>query len=450
MRFDDRRAAGRRLAWHLDFLRGRHAIVLGLTRGGVPLAFEVAQELGAPLDVLAVRKLGVPWQPELAFGAIGEDGVRVLNDDVILRTGLTQTVRASVEDAERAALDEQVLHHRAIRAPVPVTGHTAVIVDDGCATGATAQAACLAARRRGAGEVVLAVPVAPMSVVERLRRITDDLFCLQSVQHLGSIGAWYDDFSQVSDDDVRRLLEQATRLAPAPRLTVQPDPARPSRELPVSVAGVRLAAQLAVPDTAQAVVVFALAGSSGRNSPRNRYTAATLNRAGLGTLLLDLLTEEEDQERGAVFDIRLLAHRLHAATLWLRHHVTLPVAYFGAETGAAAALEAAAVSDSDILAVVARSGRTDLASRTALAQVRAPVLLIVGGQDPGMLSVNRLAADWLTGDCGLAVIPAATHLFTEPGALAAAAELARDWFTGHLATAPALAEVRPLLSARSA
>ncbi|MEU6394686.1 phosphoribosyltransferase [Streptomyces sp. NPDC046939] len=439
MRFDDRRAAGRRLTWHLQFLRGRHSVVLGLSRGGVPVAYEVAQDLGAPLDVLAVRKLCVPWQPELGFGAISENGVRVLNEEVILRTGLPSVTRSAVEKAERPELEAQVRRYHATRAPVPLTGRLAVLVDDGLATGATAEAACAAARRRGAVEVVLVTPVAPMSAVDRLRPLVDDLYCQQALHHLGSIGGWYDDFAQTTDAEVLTLLGQATHAAPAPRLTVAFEPARPNREVSVPTTGELLAGHLSVPDAAEMVVVFALAGSSGRNNPRNQFLAAALNRSGIGTLLLDLLTEKEERERGAVLDVGLLSRRLHEASLWLRHEAALPLAYFGAGSGAAAALEAASYPDADVLSVVARSGRPELADHEKLARVRAPVLFVVGGRDHEALRACRLATDMLHGECGLAVVPGASHLFTEPDTLTAAAELAEDWFAAHLG--------RPVLAA---
>ncbi|MFJ9038558.1 phosphoribosyltransferase family protein [Streptomyces sp. NPDC102406] len=449
MRFDDRRAAGRRLARHLRFLRGRHVVVLGLSRGGVPVAYEVAQDLGAPLNVLVVRGLGVPFQPELGFGAISESGVRVLDEDVIRRTGLADATRTAVEQTERAELERQVRRYRATRAPVPMAGRTVVIVDDGLSTGAGAEAACAAARSQGAAGIVLAAPVAPASVVERLRPGVDHLYCLQTVHGPGSVGSWYDDFGQVSDAEVLALLGQSARPGSAAPPSGAFDPVHPGRAITVPAAGTRLAAHLAVPDTATAVAVFALAGNGGRNSPRNRYIAATLHRSGIGTLLLDLLTEEEESRHSAVLDIALLSRRLHAASLWLRHEVALPVAYFGAETGATAALEAASVPGSDVLAVVARSGRPELASPSKLARVRAPVLFIVGGQDPEALDTGRRATDVLRGECGLAMVPGASHPFTEPGALSAAAELARDWFAGHVARPVLVALPRRAAPARS-
>jgi putative phosphoribosyl transferase len=425
VRFQDRRDAGRRLARRLEHLRRQDVVVLGLPRGGMPVAYEVARELGAGLDVLVVRKLGVPWQPELAFGAVGENGLRVLNDDVLRRARLRPDARRTVERAERAELDRRLGLYRRERPPVPVTGRTVVVVDDGLATGATAEAACRVVHGLGAGRVVLAVPVGPEQTVRRLRQSADEVVCLQSPRFFGSVGAWYDAFPQVDDAEVADLLARAARPVP-------------DGEVDVPAGRVRLSARFTLPEGAPAVVAFAHGSGSGRHSPRNRCVADVLHRAGLGTLLLDLLNEDEEPDRHKVFDTVLLARRLGAAALWLRRETGLPVAYFGASTGAAAALEAASV-DFDIRAVVSRGGRPDLATPAALARLRAPTLLVVGSLDPRVLSLNRLAADWMRCDHRIAVVPGATHLFEEPGTLSAVADLAREWFTTHLTLPPTAA-----------
>ncbi|MFF8941533.1 phosphoribosyltransferase family protein [Streptomyces sp. NPDC014864] len=430
MRFENRADAGRRLARRLDYLRGTGAVVLGVPRGGVPVAFEVARCLGAPLDVVVVRKLRVPWQPELGFGAIGEHGVRALDADVLRESGLSRAERETVEQAERAELERRTVRCRAGLAPASLEAGTAVVVDDGLATGAAVEAACRVARTRGAVRVVLAVPVAPERALPHLRTVADQIVCLQALRHVGSLGAWYRDFPRVTDEDVAALLSEADRSVPATRVPAAPARPSPDREVAVPAGRARLAARLTLPTSARAVVTFAQGSGSSRHSPANRYIADALQRAGLGTLLLDLLTEDEERNRHNVFDILLLARRLDAAARWLRRETALPVSYLGVSTGAGAALEAAA-SDDDIRAVVSRGGRPDLASPAALARVRAPTLFVVGGLDTRVLSLNRLAADWMHCDHRVAVVPDATHHFTEPGALEAVAELARDWFTAH-------------------
>jgi alpha-beta hydrolase superfamily lysophospholipase len=202
----------------------------------------------------------------------------------------------------------------------------------------------------------------------------------------------------------------------------------------VRVDSLSLEGALAVPPGAGGVVLFAHGSGSSRKSPRNNFVARELRAGGLGTLLIDLLTEQEDADRQTRFDIELLTRRLLAATAWLRSEPetkALPLGYFGASTGAAAALKAAATLGAGVAAVVSRGGRPDLAAPD-LPRVHAPTLLIVGGDDVVVLDLNRRAYDTLEARKELVVIPRATHLFEEPGALEEVARLARDWFTRYL------------------
>lgn len=199
----------------------------------------------------------------------------------------------------------------------------------------------------------------------------------------------------------------------------------------IDAAGFALPGELTLPPDARAVVVFAHGSGSSRHSPRNRQVAAALNRAGLGTLLFDLLTPAEEQNRAHVFDIPTLSTRLTDTTTWLHTRTpTLDLAYFGASTGAAAALTSASRPDSPVYAVVSRGGRPDLAN--SLPAVRAPTLLIVGGDDTQVLALNREAQAQLRCENRLEVVEGATHLFEEPGALEEVATLATTWLTAHL------------------
>jgi len=211
------------------------------------------------------------------------------------------------------------------------------------------------------------------------------------------------------------------------------DPATTDEEVEVVVGRVRLGGRLHLSAKTIGTVLFVHGSGSSRHSPRNRYVAAALNRAGLGTLLFDLLTPTEELDRANVFDIGLLAGRLNEATAWLASHeswVKQPIGYFGASTGAAAALWAAADLGGDVSAVVSRGGRPDLAG-SRLAEVLAPTLLIVGGFDVDVLELNREALASLGGGSRLEVVPGASHLFEEPGALDRVAALAEKWFTSH-------------------
>ncbi|WP_188195240.1 phosphoribosyltransferase [Nonomuraea sp. SYSU D8015] len=463
--FADRKDAGRRLAARLRSLGDQDVVVLGLPRGGVVVAFEAARALGAPLDVILVRKLGVPIQPELGFGAIGEDGVRVINPAVVEAARLSPEAMDGVEEHEREVLRRRAEQVRAGRPKIPLAGRTAVIVDDGIATGSTARAACQVARAQGAARVVLAAPVCPPEAVERLRPDADEVICLETPADLGGIGLWYHDFRQVGDAEVADLLRRAADELTQPETgEARPHPRdgagraettgrggdaghgpaagrgeggehRPYRdeEVQIPAGAARLPGTLVLPEDADAIVVFAHGSGSGRHSPRNRYVAGVLNQAGLGTLLFDLLTPAEEADRRNVFDIALLGERLRQATAWLRREQapTARLGYFGASTGAAAALWAAAGREADIAAVVSRGGRPDLAG-DRLADVTAPTLLIVGGRDEPVLGLNRSAQQRLHGESRLEIVPGATHLFEEPGALERVAELAGDWFTRHL------------------
>jgi len=207
--FADRADAGRRLAARLEHLRGPDLVVLGLPRGGVTVAYEVARLLEAPLDVLVVRKVGAPGQPELAMGAVGEDGVRVVAERVLAATGVGEAQLAAVEQVERAHVAERVAALRGGRPPVPLAGRTALIVDDGIATGSTVRAGCAIARARGASSVVVAAPVAPRSVVPPLREAADEVVCLEQPVFFAAVSTSYRDFAQVTDEEVLRLLERA-------------------------------------------------------------------------------------------------------------------------------------------------------------------------------------------------------------------------------------------------
>ncbi|WP_406065608.1 phosphoribosyltransferase family protein [Streptomyces sp. NBC_01077] len=425
MFFSDRTDAGRQLAARLDHHKGHDVVVLGLPRGGVPVAAEVADALDAPLDICLVRKLGVPQQPELAMGALGEGGVRVVNERVLREAGVGARDLAAVEEREHAELDQRTRRYRGSRPSVPLEGRTVLVVDDGLATGATALAACRVVRARGAARIVLAVPVAPRGWTARLGGEADETVSVHEPELFYAIGQFYRDFAQTADEEVLACLDR-NRAAHGP--VVQDADVR----IPVA-AGVTLAGRLAVPEGAIGIVLFAHGSGSSRHSPRNRAVATAMNRAGLGTLLFDLLTEVEAVDRAHVFDTPLLAGRLARATEWLAEQPEsdgLPLGYFGASTGAAAALWAAGEPESSVAAVVSRGGRPDLAA-DHLARVEAPTLLVVGGADALVLDLNRRAESLLRCESRLDVVEGATHLFEEPGALEEVAELATSWFTGH-------------------
>jgi putative phosphoribosyl transferase len=197
-------------------VEGEDVVVLALPRGGVEVGFDVASRLGAPLDVLLVRKLGVPWQPELAFGAIATGDVVVINEDHVRAMGLGQDLIRDVVTRERHELERRERLYRSNRKPLRLAGKTAVVVDDGIATGSTVRAALQALAKRGVARRVVACPVAAAETVHGLEDEADLVLCLETPVDFFAVGAWYEDFSPVSDDEVRRLLDRAAEIAEGP------------------------------------------------------------------------------------------------------------------------------------------------------------------------------------------------------------------------------------------
>ena len=455
MIFRDRQEAGRLLAERLAGRKLERAVVLALPRGGVPVAFEVARRLGAEMEVLVVRKLGAPGFPEYAVGAIAEGGATYLNREALRELGLRDADVAALAAREADELARRVHRYRGSRALPELGGRTALVVDDGVATGATARAAARTARQRGAARVILAAPVVAGQSEAELREDFDEVVAVETPASFFAVGAWYQHFEQVSDEEVLDVLRRA-RPARAEEPGeiwngewLGPDPAgapRPEGKAEQVVAiplappdgHGSLEAFLAVPPRAAGLVLFVHGSGSTRRSPRNRFVAEALGEAGLATLLFDLLTADEaevDEVSGRLrFDVGLLTRRVIAATRFVEGRPdlgALPLGYFGASTGAAAALAAAAALPERVKAVVSRGGRPDLVAPAVLAEVRAPVLLLVGERDEAVLGMNRAAAAHLR-DVDLSVVPGATHLFEEAGALEAVARRAADFFRQRL------------------
>jgi putative phosphoribosyl transferase len=419
----------------------------------------VAAALGLPLDVFVVRKLGAPLQPELAVGAIAPGGVTILDEALIDRLGVSQHEIVDKANAERVELERRESLYRGA-GPLPdVDEKLVILVDDGLATGSTMKAAIEAVRRLGASRVVVAVPVAPAQTCLEIDRIADDVVCLSCPEFFRAVGEWYLDFGQVSDAEVRRLLADSRKLRGAKTLALpsgrsewaddavdyeddQECAAEPAqvreRHVKVPGRGAVLDGDLAIPANARGVVLFAHGSGSSRHSPRNKAVARELNEAGYATLLLDLLTRSEEaidiQTAELRFNIELLAKRLLWATEWVKRQpqlAALPIGYFGASTGAAAALIAAAQRPDDVSAVVSRGGRPDLAM-DHLVSVRAPTLLIIGGRDAEVIELNRQAFSKLRCGREMVIVPGAGHLFEDPGALEQVSRLAERWFEQYL------------------
>ncbi|MBZ5644901.1 MAG: dienelactone hydrolase family protein [Acidobacteriia bacterium] len=456
--FQNRAEAGRKLAALLHaYANRKDLIVLGIPRGGVPVAFEVAKALHAPLDIFLSRKLGAPGQEELAFGALATGGTRVLDWEIIEAIGISEEQIDQITAKVKKELERRANFYRGARPPLKVEGLTVLLVDDGIATGSSMRAAIQALRQMKPARIVVAVPVAPQSTCSRLGREVYELICVHSPQDFYAIGQFYEDFSQTADEEVTELLRQAAE--PSPQNVAQDDPSDPGgrsnmipgrqsqsdgikREVSIELVEATLEGTLVFPKHADGLVLFAHGSGSSRHSPRNRYVAQVLQAHGIATLLFDLLTRSEesvDQYSGELrFDIPFLAKRLVGATKWILNSPDtkdLKVGYFGASTGAGAALMAAAELPNVISAVVSRGGRPDLAG-DALELVQVPTLLIVGGDDEPVIGMNREAlAKLKSPDKKLVIVQGATHLFEESGTLEEVARIAAEWFSHHFRTA---------------
>lgn len=419
-RYTDRRAAGRTLGDRLGRMHLVDPVVLALPRGGVPVGAEVARALQAPLEVFVSSKIRTPDHPERGLGAAAEDGTCVLDDAAIRAIGLDDAALHDATAIARREVRERVERYRAGRPRPEVTGREVVLVDDGLATGGTARAALAALRARAPARLILAVPVGADASLHELEGWADDIVCPLRPGGFRAVGEWYEEFRPTQDDEV------AAALAAAPREV----------EVPLGE-GEALVAGLTVPRTCGGLVVVAHGTGSGRRSPRNRAVAGVLQDAGFASLLPDLLLPGE-QDRGAAYDVGLLGRRVATAVTWAGRQeglAGLPVALYGASSGAAAALHAAAdLGKRRVQAVVCRGGRPDLAA-ARLHDVRSPVLLIVGECDAEVLELNRRARARLAGPSQLEVVPGASHLFEEPGALQAVARMTAVWLGRHLAPA---------------
>ena len=434
--FGDRSAAGRATARLLTRWADRpDVVVLGLARGGVPVAAPIAHALGRPLDVLVARKLGVPGIEEVAFAAVAEGRRRPVRDGVASFIGIPRAVERMVLARERRELSRRLQCYRGGRSLPAIRGRTCIVIDDGLSSGATLRAAGASLRRRRPARLIAAVPVASRSGLEDVAAWFDEVVAATTPEPFGTVSDWYRQFESVSDQDVVRLLTGES-------IGTGPTAGEPSPERPVAVklrdeAGPVLLGDLGIPmGPPNGLVILIHGGGSSRKSYRNRYLAGRLRLAGWATLRVDLLTEPEQALDGATgcrrFAIAFLAERLARVVEWA-HGEGLPgsrrIVLFGASTGAAAALDTAAVASHRVAAVLTRGGRIDLAERRAL--VRCPCLLVVGRRDREVLAMNRDLARHLA-RATLVSIRGAGHVFEEPGALGRLGEEVVRWLRGEL------------------
>jgi len=430
MPFTDRKQAGHELGiallnQHPEWRSADDTIVAALPRGGVPVAAEVARTLELPLRLMIVRKIGMPDNPELAAGALANPDTLWWNEDLIRNLGADPTQLELAVRRERKELERRVKLLAPASDIQSIKNKTVILVDDGIATGATLRAAILASEKAGAQRIHVAVPVASRGSVQAITRELGrrmplgEIISLETPDDFASVGEWFEDFPQLSDQDVIDIIQEP--LVPSlkklhGRIALGPP------------AGGELHTLLEWPDSPRALIVFAHGSLSSSQSPRNLKVARAFQSAGHATFLFDLLNEEEYAHRAHVFDIPFLTRRLmlgarHAQDLLKKHLPNnadpVPLVLYGASTGAAAAINAARLLESDTLAVISRGGRPDLAEASALEWGRTPTLLIVGGLDSAVIELNRDAYEKMrrARHCEVAIIEGATHLFEELGKL---------------------------------
>ncbi len=402
---------------------------------------EVASGLRAPLGAVLTRRLTAPDHPQTAIGAIGEGGVRIVDALAmrLLRVSAEQLCR--IETVEQAELQRCLSIYRNGR-PLPhLTGRHVILVDDGLASGLTARAALEVIRPQRPARVILAVPVTGPNAAAAALGWADDVVCVAVPPGFAFVSEWYQDYDDaLSHYEVVKLLQQVDGRASDVAFGAEAPEGTPSVNSITSWEADT--ADLRFPTAqARAIVLIAHGAGSHRHSPRNRLAAELFRAAGLATLQFDLLTPseraEEAESRHLRFNIGLLTERIESMLDWLSRQNTtqrLPVVGYGASTGAAAILAAAARNPGTISAIVSRGGRPDYVE-PLLPRVAAPTLLLVGDQDTPTLGLNRSALARIgSSDKTLSIVRAANHLFDDPTAMTEAAELARNWIMSRLPT----------------
>lgn len=415
-KFKDREEAAILLAKELSYLRGEEPLVLAIPRGAVSMAKVIADELEGDLDILLVHKLGHPRQPEYAIGAVNENGSIFITDSES-SSFLGEEALTALAQKETAKLRQKRRLYTPFRSAVEVKGRVCVIVDDGIATGSTFRAAIKTLQEQEASRIIVAAPVASRQAMDLLRNEGVELCVLKVPANFFSVSMHFEKFPQVDDSTVVNLLSDKHHEA-----TIELE----GRE--------KLDAFLKIPKRPKALVIFAHGSGSGRFSTRNQYVAKRLNEEGYATLLADLLTENESNNRDLIFDIDFLAKRVERLITWAgdnSHLKNLPVVLFGASTGAGAAIKVATIATREIGAVISRGGRVDLADE-ALELLHIPTLLIVGALDALVLDLNRDAMTQMKSqDKELVIVDNASHLFEEPGALEQVADVVIKWLDNH-------------------
>ncbi len=446
MPFTDRTDAGRRLAQALAPFEDKNPLVVALPRGGVPVGYEVARALGAPLDVLVTRRLTTPEDQETGFGAIGPGGVRYLDSARIQDLGITDRQLEALAADASAEVEARSRCFRGTSRPLSVRNRIVILVDESITDGSTARLAARILRSLGPKRLILATPVAPPGTLEALRDEVDGLVFLISPEEVGDLGQWYREHPTITDGDVEAYLHRAhkdlERLAERgrrpPEVRVEHPEPMAQRAVKIKLGGTTLNGLLAIPEHAQGLVLFGHSSGSNRYTPRNQQLAEKLRETGLATLQVDLLTPGEAAEdvRTQRFrsDIQTLSRRVSGIVDWLAAHPAakvLPVAFHGTGTSAALGVVAARQRPGRVQALIACSGRMDLVQAT-LDELDVPSLLIVGEEDTETLEINRHALQALRGPAELVLVPETGPIFEAPEVTERMADSIADWCRQHL------------------
>jgi putative phosphoribosyl transferase len=417
MRFKDRTEAGIRLGEALAKMGLEQPVVLGIPRGGLPVAAEVARATGGELAAIVARKLGAPGNPELAIGATTADGVYYLDPQAARMIGADDAYVARERDrqAREAARREELFDSH--RRP-PLAGRTVVVVDDGVATGATAIASVRSVKAAGASRVILAVPVGPPSTVEVLRKEADEVVCLSIEDNFWAVGQFYDDFEAVEDDEVQRILRSFAPVAAGD----------PSRAFTVERAAVRLAGHLATPPGQGPFpgVAFVHGLGSSKESPRNVVIAQALLDAGIAAVLFDLSGHGESSNDSQI-GLDAYVDDLEAVWHWMQQQPELDLGRLGvagSSLGAVVAMHGASEGKTHPATMVLRAPP---ANADEFVRLTVPSLVLIGSNDPLLAEVKMGVTKCAMAQ--LSVVQGAGHLFEEPGTLEEAVKRTVDWFT---------------------
>jgi predicted phosphoribosyltransferase/dienelactone hydrolase len=434
MMFRDRKDAGQRLALLVKQQHFEKPIVLGIPRGGVPVADEVARALGAPLAVVVARKLGAPENPELAIGATTETGASYVNAAVARAAGASQEYIEAEKARQMAEAHRREELFNSHRRPA-VRGRTVVIVDDGIATGATAIAAVRSIKAEGAAKVVLAVPVGPPEMLQLLRSEADDVVFLYEDPGFWAVGFYYDDFSQVTDEEVAEILKRAPAAAHGVRPNADTSPTVLTTAVLIPRQGVLLKGVLSRPPASEPypLVVFVHGLGSSKESPRNLVIARRLEDAGIATLLFDLSGHGESSPAPAD-GVDAYISDLEAVYDWAANQPAIDsqrIGVAGSSLGAVVAARALAEGKATPRTMVLRAPPMEPGEFQA---VRVPALVLVGSEDS--LKHQAAAGAAANPNLRLSVVAGASHLFEEPGTLEEATRQTVDWFRTQLAGVP--------------